>query len=171
MVTAAMCAALAGEVAAAPYDLLLVEKEGETTLAVRDLETHAVAFASGDAELRILDPLDSEAFFLGLVESGVCGRVTGGGEAPPPKIVIHKMDYDEDPADVRAERQTRLRARDRLNEEVGDGAINDAAAPQSPPMRSTRLVGVDAVEAARFIDAAPGLSPDDAATIKEKLGL
>lgn len=174
----ATCLALAGgaPVFAADYNLHLEEAGGLRTLIVVNAMSGAVAVATGDDELHLIEDDAARSIMAAAFPADPC-NVARAAEASPAKIVIHKMNYDEDPVDVRSEKQVRLQRRDRFAapHESADSDLTDAPeasyVARAGRVRTVRVLGADREEAARFIESAGGLGPDEIAAIEEAVGL
>lgn len=174
-------AAMAGAAAAEPFDIILVQQADERTLVVHDENSGRTLVFVGNDDLRPLEATEAEETYRRLVEQGNCGsEPSSAGIAPaaPPRIKIHKMDYDEDPIDVRGDSQTRVPGRDRVSgdlvrheAEPDANGLNAAGAEAARSIRLIRLTGAAGAEASRFIDDVTGIDPAAAAEIGEMLGL
>ncbi len=173
--------------AAGDFTLVIEEKDGIQTLAVSEVKSGALAVAIGSDDLKIVDGAAAQTIVARLLLADACDAGFAGGENPDvkPRVVIHKMDYDEDPTHVGAERETRIAPRDRFETDGEISGLNrsgknvageteDAALISgrgTNRMRITRITGANDAEASRFIDDAAGLDADEKAALKEALGL
>lgn len=162
------------------HDVILEDLDGARTLAVVDATSGAFAIAAGREHLRVLVGDEAKAAFARLkggefeFDEGVD---RSGADS---RIIIHKMDYDEDAIDVRDKREVRIVERHRTD--GADDAESDAeeALLDGPESGSgdagkrlliKRIVGVGAEEAAKFIDGVNGLDAEEKAMMKEAVRL
>lgn len=177
--------------ASAGYELRLDEIDGQRTVAVSDPATGAFAIAAGMSDLRVLEGEEAKAAFDRLTKAGDIEHE--GGEAGDErdakgkrKIVIHKMDFDEDAAGEEKSREVRvIRRHQRASNEDRDVVIEphgddedgdqrfemDKDAGGEGSRRVIRIYGADADDALEFIDSAKGLDAAEKAAMKAAVGL
>lgn len=169
------------------YELRLNEVNGRTTLAISVPATGAFAIAAGAQDLLVLDDGEAKAAFDRLTRTdnpqGESTEPSGAEEAR--KIVIHKMDYDEDVAGNGESREIRVVQRfirsdddDEIIDETPrkdeSGAIRvkkEEDFGRDGRRRFIRVFGADASEAVEFIDGARGLNEAEKAAMRKAVGL
>ena len=164
---------------AATFDVSLDDLNGERVLVVARSGGGAAGVASGGEDLKILRGEAAERAIAALtaVEAAELSGASEGGAAKKRKIVIHKMDVDEDDhgggeTEVRIIRKTDGKRRE--EELLGGDAeflIDGEPAANAVERRIIRLKGVDEARAIKFIDETPGLDVGERAEMKTAAGL
>jgi hypothetical protein len=180
--------ALAGAAAAsdATFDLRLDQKDGERTISVANERTGAFAVAAGHEELDLLEGDGAEAAFKRLkaspdIDIDLRGaddgkEFDGSGKR---KIVIHKMDYDEDETGDAERREVRIVKRHQRDADAEDEIDNEDEIEIDLPgddastteRRVILINAADAKSAVKFIDRIKGLDDAERAAMKESVGL
>ncbi|MEK7264628.1 MAG: hypothetical protein AAB227_00890 [Pseudomonadota bacterium] len=192
MLAAVSSLTLAGAAAAsdATYELRLDQKNGERTISVANDLNGAFAVAAGREALDLLEGEEADAALK---------RLRAGPEidfhhedADPEhdasgkrKIVIHKMDYDEDETGDSEKREVRIIKRREIDVQSGDGeGVEDGLeaeddmdldlADDTGSMSERRIISINAAgkaAATKFIDRIKGLDDAEKAAMKEAVGL
>lgn len=194
MLAAVSSLALAGAAAAseATFDLRLDQENGNRTISVANDRNGAFAVAAGREELDLLKGADADAAFKRLRAKPDIDIDFHGKDADPEhdaagkrKIIIHKMDYDEDETGDGEKSELRIIKRHRRDAQSGDdaGVEDDLDAEDdmdldlpddSGSMTERRIIYINAADksaAAKFIDRIKGLDDNEKAAMKEAVGL
>ena len=185
--------ALAGHAAAADakFDLRFDQESGQRTISVANSLNGAFAVAAGREDLDLLKGADAEVAFKRLrarpdvdIEFDDRDADREHDAAGKRKIVIHKMDYDEDDSGDDEKREVRIIRRHRPDADAsGDASLEggpetddemefELADGRSPTER--RVIYINAADrpaAAKFIDRIKGLDDAEKAAMKEAVGL
>ena len=169
---------------AASFDLSLDETNGERIVVVARAGGGVFAVAAGGDDLKVLKGEDAERARARLVaiddalDDDPAPDADGGKTKK--KIVIHKVNVDEDAGGAgEEERVIRLvrKADDERREEtlIDDGAeplLKDEGDPEKAVERRViRMNGADEARAIRFIDETKGLDEGEKAEMKAAAGL
>lgn len=189
ILAAATFLCLSDAAAAGPtsYELRLNEIGGRTTLAISVPATGTYAIAAGAEDLHVLEDAEAKAAFDRLTRTdnphGESAELGGAEETR--KIVIHKMDYDEDIAGSEESHEVRVVQRisrsydddeifaetPRMDESGSIWVEKEKDTGREGRRRFIRVFGADADEAAGFIDGARGLNAAEKAAMKNTVGL
>lgn len=169
---------------AATFDVSLDDINGQRVLVVARSGGGAAGVASGGEDLKVLRGEAAERAIAALtkVEAPELSSAPDGGKAESKarkrKIVIHKMDVDEDESDgsekeVRIIRKTDGERREEalLGRDEDFLLLEDEPAANSLERRFIRLKGVDEARAIKFIDETLGLDVGERAEMKAAAGL
>jgi hypothetical protein len=168
---------------AAAFDVSLDDINGQRVLVVARSGGGAAGVASGGEDLTVLrgEAADRAIASLTEVEATKLGGAeengAAKGKARKRKIVIHKMDFDEDESggsekEVRIIRKTDGQRREEaLLSGDEDFLIEGEPAANAVERRIIRLKGVDESRAIKFIDETPGLDVGERAEMKKAAGL
>ncbi len=186
LAAASICASGAAAASEPEFELRLDQKNGARTVAVENSKTGAFAVAAGAEELDLLDGGAAKAAMARLrarpdidIDLGDDGADASGKR----KIVIHKMDYDEDEAGDEEKREVRVVKRHQrksdddagIDIEVETGADFDQDLSDDDARVEERRVilirGAGAEKAASFIGKIDGLDDDEKAAMKEAVGI
>lgn len=186
LAAASICASGAAAAAEPEFELRLDQKDGARTAAVENSRTGAFAVAAGAEELDLLKGAAAKAAMARLRVRPDIDIDLGDDDADASgkrKIVIHKMDYDEDEAGDDEKREVRVIKRHRrkgdddasIGVEIETDAHPDQALSDDGGRVDKRRVilirGADAEEAASFIDQIDGLDQSEKAAMKEAVGI
>jgi hypothetical protein len=164
---------------AATFDVSLDDINGQRVLVVARSGGGTAAVASGGEDLKVLRGEAAERAMAALTRVEA-PELTGDpvpGKAKKRKIVIHKMDVEEDESGGGEKEVRTIRKTDgeRREEELLSGdedfLIDGETAANSVERRIIRLKGVDEARAIRFIDETPGLDVGERAEMKTAAGL
>ncbi len=179
----------AGAMDAPNFELMLDDRNGEKTFAVRNAATGAFAIAEGGDDLQLLSGEEAKSAFAVIdaqndIDINLDGDKAARNAKGKRKIVIHKMDYEEDENDIRADKEVRIVTRRENGKdddreiiiETGDDSDRDMVilngdADDGEKRRVIRIMGADPGEAAKFIDDENGLDADEKAAMKAAVGL
>lgn len=191
LVIAALSFFCAASAAAAPpgFDLRFDQTGGARLVSVANARTGAFVAAAGGGSL---DLLEGDAAQIALDRLNTLLDLDLGGDeangerdaSGKRKIIVHKMDYDEDQSGDSASPETRIITRQKnggdgqyafdLNDDSGEaGTVHLSAAPDAcgADRRLIYINGADAAAAAKFIDKIAGLEPAERAAMKRAVGL
>jgi hypothetical protein len=181
-----LCAAVAllapSATLAATFDVSLDEKNGERILVVARSGGGAAAVAAGGEDLRVLRGEEAEKAVAALAKvdtpdlPAAAGAEGGDRTKLKKKIVIHKMEIDED-ADVE-DRELRIirktddsRREEELLRDEERFLIEGQPAAEAIERRIIRMKGVDEARAIKFIDETEGLDAGERAEMKTAAGI
>lgn len=168
---------------AATFDVSLDDINGERVFVVARSGGGAAGVASGREDLNVLRGEAAERAIASLtrVEAPEPPGAPEGGRADSKarkrKIVIHKMEVDEDEsgASEKVVRVIRKTDGERSEEELLKGdedfLLEGEDAPDAGERRIIRLKGVDEARAIKFIDETSGLDAGERAEMKTAAGL
>ncbi len=164
---------------AATYDVSLDDINGERVLVVARSSGGAAGVASGGEDLKILRGEAAERAIASLakVEGPEHAGAREGGEERKRKIVIHKMDIDEDESGGSEKEARIIRKTDGKRREEGhlsgeeEFLVDGEPAADSVERRIIRLRAVNEARAIKFIDETPGLDVGERAELKTTVGL
>jgi len=169
---------------AGSFDLSLDDTNGERIVVVARSGGGAVAVAAGSEDLKIQRGEDADRALASLTKVSAdaddkARPAEGGKRKKLKKIVIHKMEIDEDPADDEASREVRIlkkrdgeRREEKLLFENDNFLIgSDAEGASAVERRVIRMKGVDETRAIKFIDETAGLDAGEKAEMKRLVGL
>lgn len=167
---------------AATFDVSLDEINGERTLVVARSGGGAAAVAAGGEDLKVLRGEAAERAIASLAKVDAPeppqspGSDKGAKKPRQKKIVIHKMEIDDDHSG--AEKEIRVirkaggeRREERLLSEEESFLIEGDPAAASVERRIIRMKGVDEARAIKFIDETAGLDAGERAEMKTAAGL
>lgn len=172
------------------FELRLDQENGQRIISVANEKNGAYAVAAGGEDLRVLEGSQAEAAFkrpratpgAGLDFHDADREHDGSGKR---KIVVHKMDYDEDQSGDDDTREVRIiKRRENATMPGEEGEIEDEADAADDidldlpdgdgSLRERRILYVNAADetaAAKFIDRIKGLDDNEKAAMKEAVGL
>ncbi len=169
---------------AGSFDLSLDETNGERILVLARADGGVFAVAAGGADLKVLRGEEAERARARLLKVDAEDGVEDGAdgkEQKKKKIILHKMDVDEDGAgageeEKRVVRVIRKTGGDRREETLlGEDAETlirgDGDAEGSVERRVIRLKGVNDARAIKFIDETKGLDDGEKGEMKAAVGL
>lgn len=186
LAAASMCASGTAVASEPEFELRLDQKNGERTVAVENSKTGAFAVAAGAEELNLLEGGAAKAAMARLRSRPDIDIDLGDDDADASgkrKIVIHKMDYDEDDAGDEEKREVRVIKRHHrkgdddaeINIEVeADAEIDHDLSDDDLRVEERRVIlikGAGAEKTASFIDKIDGLDDDEKAAMKETVGI
>ena len=174
------------------FDLRLDQENGARTIAVANDRNGAFVVAAGREELDLLDGAEADAAYKRLraepdldidfhdEDAGSEHDATGKR-----KIIVHKMDYDEDETGADEKREVRVIKRHKRAVQSGDDAgLEDELAAgddieldladddgSTAERRIIYIKAADAGAAVKFIDGLKGLEDSEKAAMKEAVGL
>jgi len=175
-----------GPLLAATFDLSLDATNAERIVVVARSGGGAAAVAAGDEDLKVLRGEDADRARAKLAKVDIDDAEKtafaddGDDKKKRKKIVIHKMDFDEDgAAGEEGKREIRIlkktgqgRREEELLLEDDDRLIRDGAAEVTAVERRViRMKGVDEARAIKFIDETEGLDAGEKAQMKAAVGL
>ena len=182
-VLAAIIATAPTSLFAATFDLSLDDLNGERTVVIARSGDGVFAAAAGRADLKVLTGADAErarASLISMADEAPDGsRNTHGESGSKRKIVVHKMDVDEDDDALHDEERRTVRIpkstdgprrEETLLNEDAEALIEDET-EGADERRVIRLKGVDEADAIRFIDDIKGLDSGERAQMKAAVGL
>jgi hypothetical protein len=166
---------------AARFDIRLEERGPDRTLIVTEESAGAVAVAAGRETLRLLPKTEALAVYERLKAGGsLLLAETAPANAPPDRrIVIHRLDVEEDLENGVSERERGV-VRKHVNaaspgaydSEIAESELLAASVDDAPLLvKRTELEGADEKTAAAFIDAVSGLASADKARLKSLVGI
>ncbi len=162
--------------AGAGFELRLDETQGARVAAISVIGSELFVVAAGRDDLAILGPDDAAAALRLLKKNEDFALLLGGGVAAPApsaatgaRIVVHKMDYEEDLANDPRGRELRVVRGASRKADRAPGLDETAAAGGA--VRVIRIFGADVPAALRFIDALEGLDADEKAEMRAAIGL
>ncbi len=168
---------------AAAFDVSLDDINGQRILVVARSGGGAAGVASGGEDLEVLRGEAAERAIASLTDveatkpEGAQGSGAAEGKVRKRKIVIHKMDVDEDESGGSEKEVCIIRKTDGERREEAllsgdeDFLIEGEPAATSVERRIIRLKGVDEARAIKFIDETPGLDVGERAEMKKAAGL
>lgn len=185
----ASAAFLSAPALAAGFDLRLDEADGLKTVAVTNAATGAFAIASGAGALDLLEGEAAKSAFDSLSAREDIDIRLDGDDADfdlehdaegKRRIIIHKMDYDEDMSGAEESREVRITKRRKTERDAGGSILDqervieteiDEGSNGAKRRRAIRIIGADAAEAAKFVDDIDGLEAGEKAAMKAAVGL
>ncbi len=190
LIAAASALTLASAAAASPpaYDLRLDSQDGQTTVSVANSRSGAFAVATGAGELDLLEGDTAKAAFERLrnqPEIDFHGEGADADHDGKRKIIVHKMDYDEDDTGDEEKREVRIIKRHKNKADKADDVEFETAIEIEDDLdieltddgsgkneRRIILINVaDAKAATKFIDGIKGLDNAEKAEMKAAVGL
>lgn len=186
---AASALTLASAAAASPpaYDLRFDRQDGQTTVSVANNQTGAFAVAAGAGELDILAGDDAKAAFERLKTQPEIDmhKEHSDGDHGKRKIIVHKMDYDEDDTGDEEKREVRIIKRHKNKADKADDVELETAIEIEDDLevelmddgsgknerRIILINAADAKAAAKFIDGIKGLDNAEKSEMKAAVGL
>lgn len=171
---AAIAALAPGLAVAASFDISLDDVNGERVLVIARSGGGAAAVAAGGEDLKVLGGEEAERAIASLTKVDAPGATEG--KRKKQKIVIHKLDIDEDNAlEEREIRIVRKEGDKRREEELLEGEeaflIEGGPEAASVERRIIRIKGVDEARAIKFIDETKGLDAGERAEMKAAAGI
>lgn len=174
-VSAVIAILIPGWAAAGTFDLSLDDLNGERILVVARSGGGSAAVAAGGEDLKVLRGAEAELAIarLARVDPAAAGDRASKRQK---KIVIHKLDIDDDNSgegrEVRIVRKTDGgRREEELLRGEEDFLLDGDPAAKSVECRIIRLKGVDAARAIKFIDETAGLDAGERLEMKAAAGL
>lgn len=184
------CLASAAAAAEPAFNLRLEQKDGDRKVAVSNAATGAFAVAAGGKELDLLAGDDARAVLKRLnaepdleIEPGEDDPFAHAEDGKR-KIIVHKMDYDEDETGDEEKREIRIVKRHHRKsgddaadidiENEGDDDVHIAVHSDGPSRSERRVIvitGADAGAAVKFIDQIEGLDAREKQSMKSAVGL
>lgn len=172
---AAFAALAPGLAVAASFEVSLDDVNGERVLVIARSDGGAAAVAAGGEDLKVLRGEEAERAIASLTKVDAPGAGEGKRKKRK-KIIIHKLDIDED--DAFEEREVRIiRKTDGAQREEellqGDERFLIEGAPEAASVerRIIRMKGVDEARAIKFIDETKGLDAGERAEMKSAAGI
>jgi hypothetical protein len=167
--------------AGAGFELRLDEAQGARVAAISVIGSDLFVVAAGRDDLAILEPDDAAAALSLLKKNEDFALLLGGAVTPSApsaattdaetgaRIVVHKMDYEEDLSNDPSGRELRVVSGASRKADPAPGLDETAAAGGAS--RVIRIFGADEPAALRFIDALEGLDADEKAEMRAAIGL
>lgn len=166
----------AWSLAGAGFELRLDETAGMRVAAITVAGSDRSVVAAGRDDLAILAPEEAAAALGRLRSNEDLAALLGGADAPPApvaatvaRIIVHKMDYEEDLANDPRGGELRVGKREGRTAIAAPGL--DEAAAAAGASRIIRIFGADEPATLRFIDALEGLDADEKAEMRAAVGL
>jgi hypothetical protein len=169
------------------YDIRLDSKDGQTAVSVVNNRTGAFAVAAGGEQLDLLAGDDAKAAFERLKTQPDIDmhKEHSDGEHGKRKIIVHKMDYEEDDAGDEEKREVRVIKRHKNKADKADDVeiettidieddLDIELTDDSSEKNERRIILINAADgkaAAKFIDGVKGLDNDEKAAMKAAVGL